>query len=139
MATTEIEKIPHPVNKPSSGTYGEGAALDRLNQSLPPMGQGAQGEGVQVPPMPEPPQPSLNPPGRPASAPPGVPGSLLHPSSQPGVPLNTPLDRGQQTAVPMERSAQEARGMLLQQLSESPQVSEATRKWARHVLDMLEG
>jgi len=39
----------------------------------------------------------------------------------------------------MERSAQEARGMLLQQLSESPQVSEATRKWARHVLDMLEG
>lgn len=141
--TTEIEKTPTAdvsVNKPASGTYGEKAELGRLKQQLPDSGARPQGGPPGAAPMGGPGSGGLSQgePGRPGgpTAPPGVPQALMHESERPNVPLNTPLQR---EGPPMAgaQSAQEARLVVLQALSESDEVSDATREWARGVLEML--
>ena len=138
----EIEKTPtqnQSVNSPASGTYGEKAELNRLKQALPesgarpgPPAPGASPmtrPGVSGPDRPE---------GRPAGpqAPVGVPGVMMHGTDRPDQPLNTPRV---QPGDPMggAQSADQARLVVLQSLADSDTVSEATREWAEHVLEML--
>jgi len=139
----EIEKTPtqtHSVNKPASGTYGEGAELDRLKQQLPDSGARPGGGPPGAAPMGGPGSGGLSSgvPGRPGgpTAPPGVPQALMHETERPNVSVGTPLQR-QGPPLAGASSAQEARLVVLQALSESDQVSDATREWARTVLEML--
>lgn len=132
---TEIEKTPMQntsANKPESGTYGEGADLARLQAELPPIDKVGMGAATGGPaPMP---QPDMSPPplpgGRPLNLPEGVPGVIMHPEEDPG------MVAGPQPAPVDPRVAQLT---LLQQLAESPEVSEETREWARLVLEALSG
>jgi hypothetical protein len=140
----DLEKTPTAdtsVNSPASGTYGEKADLNRLKQSLPPMGPGP---GPQGPQGPEPLKPGSAPTvpgrmGRPTQAPAGVPGAIMHPTDRPDVPVGNPLSAPPQEASPYanDRSQREARITLLLQMAESPQVSAATREWAKIVIEQL--
>jgi len=128
------------VNKPASGTYGEGAANQRLQQAIPPLRQGAPGQ-PQGPGQPgQMPGRTASMPGqagRPVNGPPGVPNAVLSPTSRPNVPLNTPLVS---TASPVATAsdATAARIAVLRQLANSDQVSAVTRRWAQYVLEMLD-
>lgn len=135
---------PQGVNKPDSGTYGEGAALQNLKQSLPTPGPTAPG-GPQAPPpiSPNPAQVAPpNPGGRPptgAAAPPGIPSAVLGPTQQPNVPVSTPLGTPQPNPVQSAVNAQQQRLALLDQLASNPQVSDDTRQWAQQVIKLLTG
>ena len=138
----EISKTPTrdaSVNKPSSGTYGEKADLNRLKQALPDSGA-RPGAGPAGPsPMGGPGVGGLaGPEGRPPgmTPPPGVPGALMHPTDRPNQPLSTPRV-GAGPPMGGASSAQEARLVVLQSLAESDTVSDATREWAANVLEML--
>lgn len=139
---SDVSKQPLPkgdgVNKPASGTYGEKASQARLASALP-SAEGAAPAEQPFAPMPGSPVPS--PPasvgGRPLNAPAGVPTPLLAPAA-PGRPLGTPL-AGPATGptFAQARSRTEATVLYLTQLSESQEVSEETRMWARTVLATL--
>jgi len=135
----EIEKRPLPIGKPSSGTYGEKKELDDLKGALPPMNPQGAPSGTGPAPMPQP-SPNLPaaPGGRPVNAPKGVPSALMGKTSDPSMPVNTPLS-GPAPAQPGAQSGQEARIALLQSLATSDQVSDETRSWAQAVLDMIIG
>lgn len=137
----DLEKIPvdSKVNTPSSGTYGEKAANERLKQQLP-TGDGPQGPGAGagLPPMSDQPvRPQTRTPGAGAGLPPGVPGPLAAPTTRPDVPVSTPL--GASPAAPPVLTAQQQRLRILDMLSESEQVSPTTREWARSVRRVLVG
>ena len=120
------------VNKPQSGTYGEGADLARLKQQLP---TGVVGQAPSAPPAPTmPTQPLAQPgqPGRPPAAPPGVPSVLMQPSSPPAAPGPPPIGAG--AVTPGQNTI-----ALLDMLSTSTEVSAATREWAKTVLNMVFG
>lgn len=133
---TDIEQIPieNKVNTPDSGTYGEGAELDRLKQSLPstqgpsPVGP-AQGAGGGTPPMRAPGT------GAPPPAPPGIPESILHPGS--GFQEGPSQLAGPSPA--MQLTGAQRRLQVLDALAESPDVSEETREWAKAVRRVLIG
>lgn len=135
-----------PVNKPASGTYGEGVALDNLKKSLP---QGAIGNpappgGAPLPPVQPAVMPTKSIEGRPstgAALPPGVPSPLLAPTQYPNVPVTTPLTSpwNNQIASPQVQTPQQGRLLILDQLANSPDVSAETREWAQHVLEILMG
>lgn len=141
----EIEKTPtanQSVMSPASGTYGEKADLNRLKGQLPPMGPaGGPGSGpVRPEPLPKSgAEVPVRPGGRPMDAPDGVPGALMGPTNRPEVPVGTPLSRAEppSSAFANARSQRQARVTLLQQLQDSPEVSEATRQWARLVLETM--
>lgn len=123
------------VNKPSSGTYGEKADVERLKASLPSSGA-APAAGQQLPPMsdaPVRPQPSLRPPTV-ANLPPGVPGVLAAPTGRPYEPVDTLPTSPVAGAVVNDA---QSRLRLLDILANSPQVSEETREWAQRVLHAL--
>ena len=140
----EVSKTPTQntsVNKPASGTYGEKAELSRLQGALPDSGA-RPGGGA---PGPSPMSPGVGPgggqePGRPPgpSAPPGVPSVMMHETDRPSQPLGTPRA---DSSGPMQgaQTNQEARLIVLQALSDSEEVSEATREWASIVIEMLAG
>ena len=133
---TEIEKTPTAdvsANAPESGTYGEGAELARLNEQLPPMNRPGMGAATGGPaPMPQPDvQVPGRPGGRPLQAPAGVPDVIFQGGG--------PAPAGDPMAAPAPPDPQAARLILLQQLAESPEVSEETREWARLVLEALIG
>jgi len=138
MPTDEIEKIPNPVNKPESGTYGEGAALDRLKGSLPPMAEGPGGPAPVGPPpgpgggSPQVPLPPPNLGGGGPMAPSGVPEGLLAPTERPqeGILANTQASSPMSFEQP-QMSAQQQRLETLIALATSPQVSDETREWAQ--------
>lgn len=125
------------VAQPASGTYGEGADAARLKKQLP---VGAIGNPA--PPAPTPPM-STEPPmpvtpvreGRPSgpTAPSNIPSVLTAPTDRPGIPVGTPLAPSQ----PIAPDPQQARVVLLDQLANSPDVSDDTREWAKTVLDLL--
>ena len=133
MADETIEKTPTAgtsVNQPESGTYGEKAAESQLRANLPPMdreGMGGATGGPSPMPQPSPQVPGL-PGGRPAQAPGRVPPAILGPGDAPA-PANTP-------SAPMS-SPEAARLSLIEQLSQSPEVSEQTRQWAKILLEAL--
>lgn len=133
----EVEKLPTnqtPVNKPASGTYGEGAALQGLKSALPGVaaspGQGSSAPS-QVSDKPVTPARSSR-----SSAIPGVPAPILKPSTQPSMDVGAaPTPTAQ---MPMMTGAQR-RMQILDQLANSPEVSEVTREWAQRVLNVLAG
>ena len=117
------------VNKPASGTYGEGAALERLKAQLPILPQGdPQGGPAAPPPMPA---PGMG--GAPPPAPPGLPQALLAPSAHPGTPVSTPL----QMPAPIPPSGREQAILALQNMAQDPAASEESREWAGAVLNKL--
>ncbi len=112
-------------NAPESGTYGEDAALQRLEQALPGM-EPDRSQAMQPAPL----QPGGP---EPAGAVPGLPAGLLAPTTQPDVPVSTPLTQAQPIVV----GPSQQRRQLLEVLSRSPEVSEETREWASLVLGLL--
>lgn len=134
---TEIEKTPTAgvsANSPASGTYGEKAELNRLQQQLPPMNRPGMGAATGGPaPMPQPDvQVPGRPGGRPVQAPAGVPDVIFQggPTQGPAAPMGP---------APAPADPRAAQLTLLQQLSEAPDVSEETREWARLVLEAIIG
>lgn len=129
---TDITKQPLPggnVNKPASGTYGEGVALERLKQQLPvPDAVPAMPAGPSA--MPSPPVSS---PGSPP--PPGLPPVLLAPTARPDVPMASPLAGVPMAQQPM--TAAQRRLAVLDALVNSPDVSQETREWAQLVIENL--
>lgn len=112
------------VNKPASGTYGEGAALDRLKSQLP--GEAAD-QVSQVVPPPAPTGPA------PLTAPtPGLPRALLAPSR--GVPATTPLTVQAEPQVGPSAELVRVAQALLRRKESSP----TAREWARIVLGRLD-
>lgn len=135
---TDVEKLPAGggVNRPDSGTYGEKADLNRLRQQLPSSGAPAPGQPG-PPSMPSPGRGTVpQPVGRPPQGPAGVPSVLMSPGTA-GRPVGTPLDRGGPGGVVTSQSTVQTRLAILQELSTSPDVSQATREWSRLVLEML--
>lgn len=134
--TTDISKMPTDgpaVNAPASGTYGEGAALERLRQSFPVAPAGGGGQGPQpVPPMQQPPTGAGV-----SNAPTGLPPGLLLPTNQPNVPASTPLAAPQPNPVAAAQTMRQKRLAVLDSIVASPTVSEATREWATHLRDLL--
>ena len=131
----EVEKLPtnQPrMGAPQSGTYGEKQSLTNLQQALP-QGEGsapAGGGPSQISDQPVSPQRSNR-----TGAVPGVPAPLLKPTSRPGVPTDTPLqDPGMPGAVV---TGQQRRMQILTLLADSPATSEATREWAKSLLEVL--
>lgn len=141
MADQTIEKTPTAgtsVNKPASGTYGEKADLARLKQQLPSSSAGPQGPqpGPGAGPTPPGVRPAQAGPGAPGEPPPGVPSALLHGTQRPGVPVGQ--RRVQPSTIVRDASSKrEARKALLVSLSQSNEVSDATREWAKTVLGIL--
>lgn len=119
-----LEQVPAGggMNKPASGTYGEGTELAALQAELP----------TQPPARPEmqPTPPATT--GGGVSAPAGgLPRGLMAPTNRPDVPVSTPLAPPAPTdpfagAV----DARQRRLALLSILSESPDSSEEVREWA---------
>lgn len=125
--TTDISQLPTAggnVSTPSSGVYGEGAALQRLKEQLPAVEQTAQEPGMSGAPMPTPPGNS----SMPGSPPPGLPSSILSPTTRPDVPVSTPLTVPQQ--APMAETGRQKRLAMLDALENDPNTGEATREWA---------
>lgn len=130
------------LNRPSSGDYGEGVALDRLKGSLPQGNPAPQSGAPGLPPISAQPvgaQPTDRG-GRPKTAaalPPGIPSVLASPTARPGVPVNTPL--AAPPVNPVASAATEAQGRLalLDAIANSPQASPEMREWAGHVIRAL--
>lgn len=119
------------VNTPDSGTYGEKAALDRLQAQLP--GQNPQSPAA-VQPTPQGltgPAPVM--PGSGGEQ--GAPAALFAPTNNPGVPVSTPLAPA---APVLPQPGPELRKLALRKLAEDPQVSDETRQWAQRVLYKLD-
>ncbi len=114
---------------PSSGTYGEDAALSRLQSQLPGEGAPDQASGVApIPPMGG--APPISPPSG------GLPKSMFAPTAQPGVPASMPM-----TPMTEEPSAPTPNVIsALQALATDPErrVSRTTRLWAQMLLEGLE-
>lgn len=133
----EVEKLPTnqaPVNQPASGTYGEKAALQGLKSALPGVAA-SPGQGPSAPPQVSD-QPVTPARSSRSSAIPGVPGPILKPSTQPSVDVAAPPTPAAE--MPMMTGAQR-RMQILDQLANSPEVSEVTREWAQRVLNVLAG
>ena len=134
--TFDIAKQPSPagIGKPGSGSYGEGAALDRLKAQLPEVAPGAGPTADRPAPMP------LPVPNQAPTSPPGVPGALFDPTARPDVPVSTPLAGfGQAPVSPVAAAAtQRQRNMaVLDALVSDPNVSEVTREWAQTLIDRM--
>jgi hypothetical protein len=111
-------------NKPSSGTYGEGAALANLEAQLPGTpSSGAAGPGAVSP-------PAMGP-GLPPRQSAGLPSAIAAPTRRPGEQVSTPLT----AQAPMPSQPSEQRMQLFRALASSPNVSETTRVWAQSVVD----
>lgn len=133
----ELEKQPNPVNTPTSGTYGEKAALDSLKQALPPMQEKAPatppaGGAPSGPPITPTPAPGQQAP----QAPTGVPDVLLAPTGRPMEPVSGPIAEPQQFPGSQQTAAQERLEMLIN-LANSPRVSDETREWAQLYVESL--
>ena len=115
------------VNKPDGGTYGEGAALERLRTALPGMDAAAPGAPVTPPGTPGPG------PQAPTPGPPGLPSFLMEPTRSPGVAPTTPLQQTPQVAS--DRRAQSIQ--MLEALTKSPTVTDETREWAAMTLNKI--
>lgn len=124
------------VNKPSSGTYGEKAELERLKQQLP------ASEPVQ-PVSPNQGGPGPVPQRRGAPAPPGaggLPSGLLAPTKRPDVPA-MPSPEPMAPADPFAGAVdhRQRRLLALDMLSTHPDASPDLREWATIVKQKLAG
>lgn len=110
------------VSTPASGTYGEGAATERLKATLPGM------DPTQT--QAQAPTPMTGGGPAPQQTAPGLPRGLMAPTRQPDVPVSTPL-AGPQVLV---GSPPEQRMRLLEALVADPDVSEDTKEFATILL-----
>lgn len=133
MDSPDITQLPGAgsVSQPASGTYGAGAAVDKLKQGMglqPTQGEPPPGPNISTTPGAAKPQVS--------SGPFGLPPAITAPTQQPNTPVSTPL------AAPVNPVAQagmpsQQRIALLDMLSRNPDVSDATREWAQTVVAKL--
>lgn len=120
-------------NAPASGTYGEKAALARLQQSFPATSPGA-GPSVQ----PDGPAPMMSPsPGQVSTAPAGLPAGLLAPTQRPDVPAFTPPSVPGLNPVQSAQTDRQRNLAALDALVHDPNVSPLTREWAQNFIDKL--
>ena len=129
-----LEQVPAGggMNKPASGTYGEGAELERLKQQLPSSDQQPQ----QPSPAPTPPSGGMG--GGGVGPPPsGLPRGLASPTQRPDVPVSTPLQGGP-PADPLG-GAVDARQRRLQYIDLLSQHADSAevREWAETVKQKL--
>lgn len=135
-SNVDINKMPGPnVNRPASGTYGEKAALDRLQQSLPQSDPAGPVMGGGAADQPTPSMPGSVP-ARSAGRSAGLPAGLLRPSDRPDEPI------GQMPVGPVDPyagavGAQQRRLALLDQLANHPEASPELREWASIVRERL--
>jgi hypothetical protein len=133
MSDFDISKTPlpaNPVNKPASGTYGEKAAVERLNAALP--ASPAVPAAPQGPTAPGMPSPGGGLPPAPTGA---VPDVLLSPTGMPDTPMSTPL--GGVAPPPLDSfTVKQRRLYALQALAANPEVSSETREWAKTVIKL---
>lgn len=131
----DVESMATPsVNKPASGTYGDGQRLADLKKQMPSSGTAnTPGGNVSAPPMstdppmvsPTPP-PGNNSPQQPATVPP----VLFGPTGRPNEPVGTlPADSAFAPEQPF--TGPQARMEMLIRLANSPDVSEQTKEWAQ--------
>lgn len=114
------------VSTPDSGAYGEKAANDRLEASLP-------GVGGNEPTT----QPTAAPPGMsPTASPtaPGLPPGLMAPTRNPDMPVSNPLSAG---PAPVPQSTPEQKILVWDYLSKAANVSQETRDLAKLALSRL--
>lgn len=117
------------VSKPSSGTYGETAALDRLKAELP---GGDPTQSRAIAPAPMPPGPAMGPGG--GATPGDLPPGILAPTRRPGEPTMSPLSPG---PPPMATADPERRIQLLHAIAADQSLSPVTREFAQRFLDSL--
>lgn len=134
-SSPDINKMPGPnVNRPASGSYGEKAAADRLQQALPqsePAGPVMGGGAAQ----PTPTMPGSAP-ARSAASPAGLPAGLLRPSDRPNEPIGTTY-AGPVDPYAGAVDARQRRLRLLDMLSTHPEASPEMREWAEVVKQKL--
>lgn len=122
-----LEQVPAGggMNKPESGTYGEGAAADRLKQQLPEMAPQEPFDQASTPAAagggtaPQPPAGEL-------------PAAIFRPTTRPETPIATPLQERQPAA--------DRRAQMIEALSAvlaDPNVSETTREFATMAINRL--
>lgn len=129
-----MEQLPAGGNpmKPTSGTYGDVANLERLKGDLElPGTDGPSPSQRPAPPAPGAPGGAPVPPATPGT----VPSVLMAPTTQPDVPASTPL--GGVAPTPVSMTGAQARLARLDMLSRDPSVSEETQQWAKDVLREL--
>lgn len=136
MSDFDIAQQPSPVGvgKPGSGTYGEGAALDRLKEQLP--SPAAPGAG----PMPQGPggMPMPAPGAGPAPKPAGLPAAIMAPTARPDVPIQSPLDPvAPVNPVQAAQTSRQRNMAALDALVNDPAVSAVTREWAAGMIQLL--
>lgn len=126
-----INQLPATGNpmRPTSGTYGEVADTERLKQQLDVPGAGPGGAEVRPNPAPPPGAP-IGPSSQPST---GVPDVLMGPTSMPDVPQSTPLRGAGPTATPA--ATVRSHIAALDALVASPTTSNATKEWAKLVLE----
>lgn len=120
-------------NKPASGTYGDQKNLDDLAASFPkaPSQPGSvSGPGA---PMPLPPSGG----GMSTAPSPGLPPELMGPTTRPNVPVGTPLAAPPINPVQAAATARQKNLAILDALTNDPNVSVATREWARTAMENL--
>lgn len=121
------------VNSPESGTYGERAALDRLQASLPGQNPGSPAATQPMSPPQGRPGPAPTPPGQGGTG--GPPAALFAPTIQPDTPVSTPLNVNAAPVVPQDGPAQ--RLMLWHKLANDPAVADETRELAQRMVVKL--
>jgi hypothetical protein len=115
-----------PVGAPASGTYGEGAPLTALRESLPaPTGAAAEA-GPAAGPAPGGPLPLPSPSG-------ALPAGLSAPSTRPYEPLSTPLTQ----ATPVGETPSARNRQQVEAWAKDHTKSETFRAWAQSILDRL--
>lgn len=136
--TTDVTKMPTAgggMNKPASGTYGEGAALERLRAAFP-LGGGTGAPGAAPPQAPPMPVPAAG--GGVSTPPTGLPAGLLAPTSQPDVPASTPLAAGPPpNPVAQAQTSAQRNLAIATALLDDPRTSEATKEWAQSIINAL--
>ena len=125
--TTVLDQLPAGggVNTPSSGSYGDVVELEALASALP----GAQPQ--ESAPMAAAPPPMTPRPPQPAST--GLPAALFAPTTQPDVPVGTPLTQ----TTPVGGTPQEQRIQLLDAYARDPNMSEVSRQLFARYRDRL--
>lgn len=141
MDTFDVSKQPNPapINKPTSGSYGDGVALDNLKRQLPSVSSGGPAPGG-----PAPTGATLPPVGTgPMSAgPPAAPKGLFAPTQRPTVDVADPIPGPVvplQLPDPSGMTSVQKNLMRLDALAHDPTVSELTREWAQNLVTHLVG
>ena len=115
---------------PSSGTYGEEAALQRLRSQLP--GEGSDTQSQQATPLP--PMGGAPPIPPPAT---GLPRSMFEPTRQPGVPASTPLTPSEPEMTGPPDAVIAALDAVVNDPEAARKYSRTTRLWAQQLLESI--